>query len=75
MGLEWNKRMTPSVNGTSATNGMYMYKDLSLTNGWSNMVMIEYLLALPIGKRLHISVGFENKSFIPHWFYVWATLI
>jgi hypothetical protein len=37
--------------------------------------MIEYLLALPIGKRLHISVGFENKSFIPHWFYVWATLI
>lgn len=65
MGLEWNKRMTPSVNGTSATNGMYMYKDLSLTNGWSNMVMIEDLLALPIGKRLHISVGFENKCFIP----------
>jgi len=57
--------MTPSVNGTSATNGMYMYKDLSLTNGWSNMVMIEDLLALPIGKRLHISVGFENKCFIP----------
>jgi hypothetical protein len=66
MGLKWNKRMTPSVNGTSAMNGMYMYKDLSLTNGWSNMVMIEYLLALPIGKRLHISVGFENNFFIPH---------
>jgi hypothetical protein len=66
MGLEWNKRMTPSVNGTSATNGMYMYKDLSLTHGWSNVVMIEDLLALPIGKRLRISVGFENKSFIPH---------
>jgi hypothetical protein len=66
MGLEWNKKMTPSVNGTSAMNGMYMYKDLSLTNGWSNMVMIEYLLALPIGKILHISVGFETKFFIPH---------
>jgi hypothetical protein len=65
MGLEWNKKMTPSVNGTSATNGMYMYKDLSLTNGWSNMVMTEDLLALPIGRRLHTSVGFGHNFFIP----------
>ncbi len=57
------KRMTPSVNGTSAMNGMN--KDLSFTNGWSNRVMIEDLLALPIGKRLHISVGFGYKIFIP----------
>jgi hypothetical protein len=35
--------------------------------------MTEDLLALPIGRRLHTSVGFGHNFFIPPWFYVWAT--